>query len=298
MLMKKIVPFLIILTFIAYCNVNAQIASENFDDYTALPGLGWVESNMSDPVGSLGYFQGNPTVFTAYNGADSAYLAVNYNSTSGTGTISNWMISPIITLENGDVVAFRTTTAPASTWPDRLQLRLNPSTTTAIPDANSVGDFTILLAEVNPDLTTGGYPETWTQFTGIVSGLTGPTACRIGFRYYVTNGGPSGSNSNFIGIDEFIVTEGNSISEVNMNSFSTFPNPAEEFIYMRTGSSLSGNYNLQIVNALGQIVKTQQVSLSPFSDSRVELGIPSGTYAIRIIDEQNKIAGIKTFIVK
>ncbi len=296
MLMKKIVPFLFIITFIAYCNVNAQIASESFDDITTLPGLGWVETNVSNPIGTLGYFQGNTTVFGPYTTA--GYLAVNYNSTAGTGTISNWMISPIMTLNNTDVVTFWTRTAAASTWPDRLQVRLNPLGTTAIANENSVGDFTILLVEVNPDLTAGGYPEEWTQFTGIVSGLTGPTACRVGFRYFVTDGGPTGNNSNYVGIDEFLVQENNSVPEINLNSFSTYPNPAEEFINIRTGSSLSGNYSVQIVNALGQIVKTELINMSPFSDVRIDLGIPSGTYAIRIIDDQNNIAGIKSFVVR
>jgi hypothetical protein len=54
---------------------------------------------------------------------------------------------------------------------------------------------------VNPTLAVGGYPEVWTQFTATVTGAPAPTCGRFAFRYYVTNGGPSGSNSNYIGLD-------------------------------------------------------------------------------------------------
>ena len=41
----------------------------------------------------------------------------------------------------------------------------------------------------------------WTQFTANIP--TGSGTGRIAFRYYVTNGGSGGTNSNVIGIDEF-----------------------------------------------------------------------------------------------
>jgi len=182
------------------------VFNEGFEDITLLPGQGWVETNLSATIGSVGYFQGNTTVFSAYQGTATSYLGVNFNSTTGNNTISNWMISPQMTLENGDVVSFWTRCA-GSTYPDRLQLRLNPTgTTNAGATATSVGDFTVLLSEVNPSLTAGGYPDVWTEFTATISGLTGPTSCRIAFRYFVTSGGPSGANSDYIGIDEFSVT--------------------------------------------------------------------------------------------
>jgi hypothetical protein len=62
------------------------------------------------------------------------------------------------------------------------------------------------LADINPTLTISGYPITFTQQTLTVSGLSGPTVCRVAFRYYVTNGGPSGVNSELVGIDTFSIT--------------------------------------------------------------------------------------------
>ena len=59
---------------------------------------------------------------------------------------------------------------------------------------------------INPSLVTGVYPTAWTQYTITISGLAAPTSGRIAFRYFVTNGGPSGANSDYIGIDNFVWT--------------------------------------------------------------------------------------------
>jgi hypothetical protein len=41
----------------------------------------------------------------------------------------------------------------------------------------------------------------WTQYTATISGVGAPTNGRLAFRYFVTDAGASGTNSNFIGID-------------------------------------------------------------------------------------------------
>lgn len=176
---------------------------EGFEDITTLPGAGWVENNLSSPIGTIGYFQGNLTVFTQYAGA--GYLGVNYNSGASIATLSNWMMTPALTLYNGATVSFYTRTATGSSWPDRLEVRMstNGASSDVGTTATSVGDFTNVLLTVNPSLAAGGYPEVWTQYTATISGLSGPTEGRLAFRYYVTDGGPSGSNSNYIGIDSF-----------------------------------------------------------------------------------------------
>jgi len=70
----------------------------------------------------------------------------------------------------------------------------------------SVGDFTTLLLDINPTLASGGYPQAWTQYVITLSGLGGPTSGRIAFRYFVTDAGISGSNSDYIGIDTLKIT--------------------------------------------------------------------------------------------
>jgi hypothetical protein len=175
--------------------------SQGFDDITNLPG--WFMQNNSNPLGTTGWFQGNSAVFPAQSGGPTAYIGANFNNTSGVGTISNWLLSPPLTLQNGAQFTFWTRTVSAPAFADRLQVRMstNGSSTNVGSTATSVGDFTTLLLDINPTYTTSGYPNAWTQFTVTVSGLGSPTAGRIGFRYFVENGGPSGSNSDYIGID-------------------------------------------------------------------------------------------------
>ena len=410
--MKKIYILLVLILFVFAGSVQAQttVISANFDDITLLPGLGWVETNMSSPVGTVGYFQGNETVFPAYQGASTAYLGVNFNSVAGASTISNWMITPQITLQNGDEVSFWTRTTTGSNWPDRLQLWLNPLGTTNVgADANSTGDFTVLLNEVNPSLTVGGYPDVWTEFTATISGLATPTTCRIAFRYFVTNGGPSGSNSNYSGIDEFLVessgtvtpvhdigvialvaplsgeltnaetvtvtiqnfgneAESNfdvalqidggtvetqtvsatvnpgathdytftgtfdfsaagvinvvswtelagdddnsndtlatsvnnstNIGEIEADKFEIYPNPASDYVYIKTGVEMNGMYTVQIINETGQIVKSTEMQFVPQSEYAVSLGLPAGIYNIRIFSELLKVSETLNLIVK
>jgi Leucine-rich repeat (LRR) protein len=177
--------------------------SQGFDDVTLLPGQNWFFRNNSSPTGSNNWFQGNSQVFTAHAGAANAYIAANFNNTSGTGTISNWMLTPVLTLANGNTFSFWTRTPAGSTWPDRLELRLSTAgaSTNVGSTATSVGDFSTLLLSVNSSLVQGGYPETWTRYSVTLAGVPGGATGRFAFRYYVTNGGPNGANSNYIGID-------------------------------------------------------------------------------------------------
>jgi FG-GAP-like repeat/FG-GAP repeat len=186
-------------------SANAQAFSEGFD---VVPVPGWTTQNNSTPNGTTGWFQGT-SVFNAQSGPATSYIGANYNNSTGTNPISNWLISPNRTFNNGDVIKFWTRTVTASAYPDRLQVRLSTAgtSTNVGTGVTEVGDFTTLLTDINPNLDVGGYPEVWTEYTITLSGLAGPTSGRMAFRYYVqTSAGPSGNNSNFIGIDTFSYT--------------------------------------------------------------------------------------------
>jgi hypothetical protein len=200
---------------------SAQSFTEGFDTVVPLP-AGWVATNNSNPVGTTTWFQGNDTVFPSQGGATTSYIGANFNATTGAGNISVWLLTPQKTFANGDTLTFYTRKAtPAPTdFPDRLQVRLSTagaSTDVGATDA-SVGVFTTLLQDINPTLVAGGYPVTWTQFTITLSGLpAGTNTGRFAFRYFVTNGGPAGANSDYIGIDTFSFT---STTPVELQSFS------------------------------------------------------------------------------
>jgi len=142
-------------------------------------------------------------------GATNSYIGANFNNTTGTNTISNWLITPHVNLVNGAQFKFWTRTTTANPFPDRLQVRLSTAgASTNVGTGNmGIGDFTTLLIDINPTYNTGGgpppanYPEVWTEVTLTVSGVSAGATGRFAFRYFVEDGGPSGDNSNYIGID-------------------------------------------------------------------------------------------------
>jgi PEP-CTERM motif-containing protein len=176
------------------------ILSENFDSVANLVPNGWAIVNNSAPVGTTDWFQGNPGVFSSQSGAANSYVAANFNAADFGGNISDWLISPMLTLANQETISFWTRTEAGSPAPDRLELRLSlngASTNVGATDA-SVGDFSTLLLTINPAVAPGGYPENWALFSATVSGLGGPTNGRFAFRYTVPD---TSLNADYIGID-------------------------------------------------------------------------------------------------
>jgi GEVED domain/Secretion system C-terminal sorting domain len=186
---------------------NTDLLSEGFEG-TSLP-AGWNMQNLSTPIGTFPtWVFGNAVLAPAQNGTPNSYALGNFQNVAGNNTISNWLITPALPIKNGDIFKFWTRTVAGAAFPDRLEVRMNTTNTTNVGATNaSIGDFTTLLLTINPTLTTTGYPETWTEFTITVSGLGAPTpAGRFAFRYFVTNGGPAGANSDNIGIDNVTFT--------------------------------------------------------------------------------------------
>lgn len=181
------------------------ILQENFDalgDPITLP-AGWTMTNQSNPVGTATWFRGNTAALTSYNGPADGYIAVNYQSGAGVSNLSNWLMTPSRTVQNGDEVSFYTR-VPGSQYPDRMELRMSTSGDSSVNPSGStgLGSFTTLCASVNQNLTVGGYPTTWTKITYVVSGLSGQVACKFALRYNVTGGG-TGNNSDYVGVDAF-----------------------------------------------------------------------------------------------
>jgi hypothetical protein len=180
--------------------------SEDFDDLASLAVDGWLMVNNSALLGSTSWFQGDSAVFAARDGGGNAYIAADRNNAGdggGADAISNWLITPEVELVDGKALSFASRTIASSTTPDRLQVRMstNGSSSDVGSTPTSVGDFTTLLLDINPELSIGGYRETWARFNAVVNGVGSPTMGRLAIRYFVSDAGPSGLNSNYIGID-------------------------------------------------------------------------------------------------
>lgn len=275
--MKKITTLFLglIISTISY----AQLISESFDDVTTLPGDGWSQINVSETVGASDWFQGNPASFNANSGPASAYIGANFNNTD-TGTISNWLISPVVNVENGDVITFYTRTGTPANWADRLQVRISDTGGSSTDPTNfsDVGSYTDLLLDINPTLVLGVYPETWTQQTINISGLTGATDVRIAFRYYVADGGPAGTNSNYIGIDDVVVTSTLGTNDFKKNQLSHFYDKANGVLKLE--SSTLNLKNVAVYNILGQNVLSK--SLTSLNENINLNSLNDGIYVVKI----------------
>jgi len=203
---------------------SAQLSSfsEGFNNVSSMTGNGWFFQNNSQALGTTGWFQGISGIFPAFSGSPTWYIAANSRNAGdgpGSDTISNWMLTPELNLFSGGIVTFWTRTVSSVNFPDRLQVRYstNGSSTNVGTLATDVGDFTNLLLDINPTYSVSGYPNVWTQYT-----LNIPATFsngRLAFRYFVEDGGPAGSRSDYIGIDslEFVsVPEPSAITLVSL----------------------------------------------------------------------------------
>src|SRR5882757_9999516 len=197
-------PIKLTLGVLLLCSALWADTTENFDNVSTLAGSGWVMINNSNPVGSTGWFQGDPSIFSSQNGAPNSYIAAKFDNAGFGGNISNWLLTPEIGLFNGEVVSFYARTEPSGAiFNDSLELRLstNGTSTNVGSTDTSLGDFTTLLLAINGSQT-GSFPEDWTLFTATISGLSGSGTIggRIALRYNVTD---TSLNGDFIGVDHF-----------------------------------------------------------------------------------------------
>jgi hypothetical protein len=148
----------------------------------------------------------------AQSGAPNSFNQTDFMAgIAGSGAIvSDWLITPVVLLENGATMSFYTQAGPTDTqFPNEHQVWESQSGSSTVNVGSTAtspgGDFTIKLLDINPGATnpsgsTGGYPTAWTQFTFTISGLSATTDGRFGFRFYLPNNNTDGT---IVGIDTF-----------------------------------------------------------------------------------------------
>lgn len=208
--------------------VPNQSFVEEFDTAQKAYDRGWRFINRSDEIGRRNWQNpdGNSGIpFLSYSGTGNGYLWADYQSTaSAAGTISNWAVSPEIIMQNGDKIVFYTRTqlyffnGDSTDFVNRMQVRMNKTTSLNCGDGTDPGDFTVPLLDINPfyyeflksafnnpadplyQQARQAYPHVWTRFEATVTGLNGPTKGRFAFRYFTEEAGSNGRGSS-IGID-------------------------------------------------------------------------------------------------
>lgn len=255
---------------------------------------GWVRTNQSAPVGpSLWVIPISYLFPFATGGQDGGLFSltvVNYNSTAfspNPGIFSNWLISPPITVDNGDIVSYYTRkgTNMPPVFPDNMQFRMSSDANTVIPSGgpSDVGSFTTLCQEINPTLNTTSYPFKWTPYFYTISGLSGPTACQFAFRYYATDAGISGANGDVIGVDSFKVERPLSTDSFFQNNLLIYPNPASNLLNVNSNSVMINS--IQISDSSGRLVKKLETINDNFSQIAIS-DISAGIYFIRVTTDQ------------
>lgn len=141
------------------------------------------------------WFQGNSTVFSAYEGPATGYVAANYQVVTGTNNIDSWLVLPALNVAAGDTIAFWSRSPDASTFPDSITVSYS-AVGDSVPEAASwvtLGKFKVSIAG-------------WTR-NAFLANAAGSNA-RFAIRYKVVGGGPTGLNSDYSGVDYLTVSNG------------------------------------------------------------------------------------------
>jgi hypothetical protein len=186
---------------------------EEFQDVPALYLRGWISEN--NPQGTSqpnleDWYQGAPQT-TDKSGNHYGYPAYSYYLNKDEyifspgipdGSFSSWLITPILSVKNGDKISFYAY-GENNYHVDNLQLLMSQSASYTIGDSvNSIGNFKALLnIPVQPNA--GSFPLGWTKFEYTFSGISGNMKTRIAFRHYIMAQIDPGVTSGGIGIDQF-----------------------------------------------------------------------------------------------
>ncbi|MEJ7912388.1 MAG: choice-of-anchor J domain-containing protein, partial [Chitinophagaceae bacterium] len=193
--------------------VANQSFTEEFDTVSRSLARGWTIINASTPkipqISTLIWQQGGDVIpwFNAFseNGSNvgfigaSAEISASVPPSLGIPVISNWLVSPVVVMQNGDKISFYTRTRFADATTDfgnRLQLRATFSESINVGAGEDAGAFTENLLDINPAYLNQekvnpsplGFPADWTRFEVTLTGLNKSVSGRFAFRYLITDG--------------------------------------------------------------------------------------------------------------
>ena len=147
---------------------GVEVLNEGFGSVSGLSG--WTQLNRSVPAGN-GWFQGNAAVFPAQAGAADAYAAASFlGAAGGSGTVDNWLLTPVLSLSGESVLSFTTRHADGA-FGDRLEVLFSSGSGT---DAAGFAAIATIGGA-------GAYPADWEQFSATVNASG---AGRFAFRYF------------------------------------------------------------------------------------------------------------------
>jgi hypothetical protein len=212
-------------TFVISCKDDAylltppptpdQSFSEDFETIAGAQGNGWTFKNASFPIGTGGWAgPAQAGIISLFSGSGYAYsfqnVAQGNPGYTVLSTVSNWIISKPLWLQNGDKIVFYTNSITVDATPFSLQLRMNRRNEgTNAGSGGDPGDFTDILTEVNPFMTlnqANSFPVTWTRFEATVAGLSKPVKGRIAFRFFAPDNYQYDLPTTMVAVDKMTYT--------------------------------------------------------------------------------------------
>jgi hypothetical protein len=266
-------------------NIETEIFQEGFNDTINFPPTGWIMINRDgnvDPTDTAWYSStttGGQGTLPPYEGVA---FAADYYGTANDFYIDDYLISPNTggTPPPGSVDSLTFwVTARLSTsgnYPDSLDIRVSTTGT-------AVNDFTVRLGYILAP------KASWTR---VAYALPMATNRYIAFRYLLYDGGPSGTNSDKVCLDDVRITRYPSTGVGDAPSTplefaleQNYPNPFNPATTIRFTLSSSAQTTLRVFNLLGEEVATlvnQQLGVGPHAFSFAGTNLPSGVYLYRL----------------
>lgn len=225
-----------LILIVLFCSYNLFSQTLKWEDrmngdnsVTGLQSRGWVILNEDGGGVTPPWFQGG-SLFLAFEGPDTGYVAANYNGANTNGVIDQWLISPAITVAPGDTLNFWARSPNSSAFDDSINIMY--SSTAGITPAAFVSLGRFLVDTTN-----------WQQFFIF---FNSSATMRFAIRYYLFDGGPSGARSNYIGLDMFqLITHTSSYpSAISISKSFGFSNITSASSYRMIG--MPGDINLPV----------------------------------------------------